>query len=116
MKARECSREITSYREYSGVPRRTDSSFSKLHICGTEKVKRGGTYVCFRVQYTDLNNRLAFVAVVALVLVPEQRLVALHLVRPGTHGARGGGENGCDDHQGSYYRYGDDFSQGERLT
>lgn len=72
--------------------------------------------MCSRVQYTDLDNRLAFVAVVALVLVPEQGLVALHLVRPGTHGARGGSENGCDDHKGSYYCHGDDFSQGERLT
>ncbi len=62
------------------------------------------------------DHRLAFPVVVALVLVPEQGLVALHLVRLGAHGTRGGGENDRDDHEGGDYCHGDDFGQGESLT
>ena len=63
-----------------------------------------------------LHHGLAFVIVIPLVLVPQQRLVALHLVRSGTHGTRGGRENDCDDHEGGDYGYGDDFGQSESLT
>lgn len=63
------------------------------------------------VQMAHLDHGLALGVVVALVVVPEQRLVALHLVRPGTHGTRGAGENDGDEHEGGDYRYGDDLRQ-----
>lgn len=42
--------------------------------------------------------------------------MALTLVRPGTHGTGGGGENNRNHDEGSDYRHGYDFSQSERLT
>lgn len=68
-----------------------------------------------RVQTATLDYRLAFVVVVPLVLIPEQRLVALHPVGPGTHGAGGGSEKEGHDHEGSDYCYGYDFSHSESL-
>ena len=69
-----------------------------------------------RAQTALLDHRLAFVIVVPLVLIPKQRLAALHLVGPGTEGACGGGENDSDDHKGSNYRHSYDLSQSESLT
>lgn len=62
------------------------------------------------------DDGLAFVIAVPLVLIPEQRLVALQLAGLGAHGTRGGGENGRDDQERADYCHGDDFSQGESLT
>lgn len=62
------------------------------------------------------HHRLALLVVVPLVLVAEQRLVALHPVGPGAQGARGGGEDDRHDHEGGYDGDGDDFGQGERLS
>lgn len=62
-----------------------------------------------------LDHGLAFLIIVTLVLISEQRLVVLHL-GPGSHGARRGSKNDCDDYKGGNYRHGYDFSQRERLT
>lgn len=114
IKGHECSQTITSYQVAA------DSGFSKLYICFTVKSKeKRHACVCVcvaRVRTATSDNRLAFVIAVPLVLISEQRLAALALVRPGPQGTRGGGENGCDDHKRSNYCHGDDFSQGESLT
>lgn len=65
---------------------------------------------------TPSDHRLALVVVVPLVLIAEQRLVALQHVGPFTHGTRGGNKNDCDDHEGGDDADGDDFSQSEWLT
>lgn len=64
----------------------------------------------------DLNHRLAFAIVVSLVLIAEQRLETVHLVRPGSDDACCSCKNDCDDHKSGHYRHGDDFSQSEGLT
>lgn len=69
-----------------------------------------------RVPTAFSDDRLAFIIAVPLVLIHEQRLVALTLVRPGTHGTGGGGKNNCNHHEGGDYCHGNDFSQGESLT
>lgn len=82
------------------------------HCISKEKRHIGEAHV----QTQILDYGLAFVIVIPLVLIPEQRLVALHLVRSGAHGTCGGSKNDCDHHQGSNYCNGEDFSQSERLT
>lgn len=97
---------------------RTDSDFNKPHKRVTVR-QRGAlkwglcVSVCVR---ESLYNRLAFLIIVALVLIPEQRLVALLPVRPGTHSTRGESENDRDDHKGSDYGHGYYFAQGEIFT
>lgn len=63
-----------------------------------------------------LDDRLALVVAIALVLIHQQRLVAVALIRPGTHGTGSGSEYDCHQHEGGHYPHGDDFSQGESLT
>lgn len=63
-----------------------------------------------------LDDRLALVVAVALVLIHQQRLLALALIRPGTHGTGSGSKYDCHQHEGNHYPHGDDFSQGESLT
>lgn len=63
-----------------------------------------------------LDDRLALVVAIALVLIHQQRLVALALIRPGTHGTGSGSEYDRHQHEGGHYPHGDDFSQGESLT
>lgn len=89
--------------------------FNKLLSCVTvkgKKKRRTGDAAGAQASH----DGLAFLVVVPLVLIPEQRLVTLHPVRPGAQGACGGGEDDGDDHKGSDYRHGDDFSQSERLS
>lgn len=87
----------------------------KLHIlCHCKSKEDRGEEA--HVPTASSDHRLAFIVAVPLVLIHEQRLVALTLVRPGTHGTGGGGENNRNHDEGSDYRHGYDFSQSERLT
>jgi len=62
-----------------------------------------------------LDHRLALFVVIALVLVPQQWLVA---VLPGlvAHGAGGGGKHHGNHDEGGDEHHGDDLSHGEGLS
>lgn len=69
-----------------------------------------------RVGDVILDYRLAFVVIIALVLIPEQRLVDLHLLVSDTHKTSGGGEDEGHHHKGGNYGYGYYFCQRERCA
>lgn len=72
--------------------------------------------LCTEKRDYGLNYWLALLVVVALVLVWEQRLAALHLVWLCSHGTRRGGKNNRNQHEGRYYPHCDDFGHCESLS